>query len=650
MGGLKARATRNAAEQLRALGAEDHLRFAADVVNRSALPESVNKELHQQIRRIQNRYADPNLYLAVIGEFSSGKSTFINALLRDDLLPTSALITTATATKIRYGDKLSVKARFRKSGEGGQLRPTISVGSDERVAAEWPPSVHGMNSREFLHAAISDDRVAGSIADVTIAHPASFLADHVVIIDTPGTNTPHRDHDQITRRVLRDEADAAIVIIPATTPLSQSLTRFLDGQLRPFLDRCLFVITKMSLIDASQHDILLKSLQARLARSLQIDPPKMYPCSPQVVTGDLHTETPEQAQIWSKQFAELEAVVGQRVRYERFLDISERVLRLLDEMFERLDAHLQARWEQYEARRTVLEQETIQDLPSFAAEQRKACDRMLSKSISTAASKLPQIAKKHREKTTSEMRKAIFDAQSVENLNSFIEKKAEALLEKHQRLFRKDIQLESERLLAEASDVGHYFDTRFAEMYRRLQALGGRVKGNLTYGGKEETGTSVLLSSMQSTQDVLADKEGNYFVKGAVAGAAIAVVVPVIGPIVGGLIGGVVGMLFAPSLDDRKQEYWDGLAPALDEYFAQLEKQAQSTMRHFGKKIRAAVKAHIDSHVTRYKEAVEGMRKEQENELWQLQGLQRRVKDDLSEISRRRESLKAIRERSVRTE
>jgi GTPase SAR1 family protein len=36
------------------------------------------------MKRIRKRCADPNLYLAVIGEFSSGKSTFINALLRDD--------------------------------------------------------------------------------------------------------------------------------------------------------------------------------------------------------------------------------------------------------------------------------------------------------------------------------------------------------------------------------------------------------------------------------------------------------------------------------------------------------------------------------------------------------------------------------------
>ena len=69
--------------------------------------------MSKQIERIKKRCSDKNFYLAVIGEFSSGKSTFINALLRDDLLKTSALVATATTTKITYSDRFAAEALFK---------------------------------------------------------------------------------------------------------------------------------------------------------------------------------------------------------------------------------------------------------------------------------------------------------------------------------------------------------------------------------------------------------------------------------------------------------------------------------------------------------------------------------------------------------
>ena len=74
-------------EQLEALtGCDEQLQFAATVIDSFDVSEAVRVELHQQLDRLQQRRSNPNLYLAVVGEFSSGKSTFINALLRDELL------------------------------------------------------------------------------------------------------------------------------------------------------------------------------------------------------------------------------------------------------------------------------------------------------------------------------------------------------------------------------------------------------------------------------------------------------------------------------------------------------------------------------------------------------------------------------------
>lgn len=100
-------------DQLEALTEVDnHLQFASEALQRADITVTARNELHSQMAKIQQRRNDPNLYLAVIGEFSSGKSTLINALLKDELLKTSALVTTAAATRIRHGDGLAVQVTF----------------------------------------------------------------------------------------------------------------------------------------------------------------------------------------------------------------------------------------------------------------------------------------------------------------------------------------------------------------------------------------------------------------------------------------------------------------------------------------------------------------------------------------------------------
>ena len=56
--------------------------------------------LNQSIRQM-----DDFFLLVVVGEFNSGKSTFINALLSEDLLEEGVTPTTTKVTILRYSDK-----------------------------------------------------------------------------------------------------------------------------------------------------------------------------------------------------------------------------------------------------------------------------------------------------------------------------------------------------------------------------------------------------------------------------------------------------------------------------------------------------------------------------------------------------------------
>ena len=104
------------------------LHFIEAVIQQSDLPRQVLSELNGRLQQIQRRREDPNLYVAVVGEFNCGKSTFINALLHQNLLQSSHLVRTATPTKIIYASQLDFTVLFR-----GQPKPLSYLKEREKL-------------------------------------------------------------------------------------------------------------------------------------------------------------------------------------------------------------------------------------------------------------------------------------------------------------------------------------------------------------------------------------------------------------------------------------------------------------------------------------------------------------------------------------
>lgn len=175
---------------------KDHLGFVSQVTARSELSASVRADFDNQIQRIHKRREDPNLYLAVVGEFSSGKSAFINALLRDRLLKSSAQVTTATPTNIRFGPELSVRIKPRSRQDlSFKLKDLlaliflkrffhpneiISRDACTEILREWVSAISGEQTvagdlRALIHKVTADESVACQIAEITIDYPATLL-------------------------------------------------------------------------------------------------------------------------------------------------------------------------------------------------------------------------------------------------------------------------------------------------------------------------------------------------------------------------------------------------------------------------------------------------------------------------------------------
>jgi len=182
--------------------------------------------------------------LVVLGEFNHGKSTFVNALLGEAILPTGITPTTAVLTHVAHGARPGAALLF----ESGERRP-IELGALAgwlTVEGEAKKANGGGNGKGQPGA-----REAG-LHHVEITYPAAILEGRLTIVDTPGVNDINEQRAEITYGYV-PRADAAIFLLDGTQILTASERQFLEERiLRSARDRLIFVIAKSDLLDAGE--------------------------------------------------------------------------------------------------------------------------------------------------------------------------------------------------------------------------------------------------------------------------------------------------------------------------------------------------------------------------------------------------------------
>lgn len=188
--------------------------------------EHVKSELHKG----ENSLMEDKFKLVVVGEFSRGKSTFINALLGQRILPAKSDPTTTTINRISYGESKKFILHYRDA------TPDVEISESEfkDITAE---NVDEESSNESVaRSAVS------RIAYAEIHYPLEICKNGIEIIDTPGTNDLDQVREEITFNFI-PEADAAIILLDAEQLLSASEIDFLKERvLENDISKIFFVI------------------------------------------------------------------------------------------------------------------------------------------------------------------------------------------------------------------------------------------------------------------------------------------------------------------------------------------------------------------------------------------------------------------------
>jgi GTPase SAR1 family protein len=157
--------------------------------------------------------------IVVVGEFSRGKSTVINALLGARVLPSSPRPTTALLSCISFGETPRFAVHFRDG------RSAVEVSSEYLAKLVAPPEPllgDDESAREYEQAS----RQLHEIAYLQIHYPCELCRSGVSIIDTPGTNDLDQAREEITYKYIPN-ADAVLFVLSAASPATASELEFL---------------------------------------------------------------------------------------------------------------------------------------------------------------------------------------------------------------------------------------------------------------------------------------------------------------------------------------------------------------------------------------------------------------------------------------
>ena len=171
----------------------------------------------------------------VIGEFKRGKSTFINALLGEEVLPSFSIPCTAVINEIKYSETKRAVLHFQSPLPDKRPKLADDVErhiADHRGEASIPPmEIPVERIEEFVVIPDPGKDQAESVAEspfakVDIYWPIDLCKNNVEIIDSPGLNE-HGTRTKVTTDYL-SKVDAVIFVLSCSALASESELNVID--------------------------------------------------------------------------------------------------------------------------------------------------------------------------------------------------------------------------------------------------------------------------------------------------------------------------------------------------------------------------------------------------------------------------------------
>lgn len=298
----------------------DRLRvFRYDAHYRELLGPAFVEKLSGWEKTLKSRRDDP-FTIVVCGEFKRGKSSLINALLKEDAVTTNVTTETVTLNRLSYG------SHSNEAVLPGGRRMRLS---DEEL------------ERRNLEKLVQ--QAGGKIGQLELKRPIGLL-EQATIIDTPGLGDSLKDFSSLVGQALQ-QADAVIYVFSVNYPLSRTEQFFLKTELLPQKYTDLFLV-------GNYADMLRNEEEYGRMRELLLQKTKdLLPGLTPWMLSALDERCAQQGQerpnagmekLLEEQFAKFRETLHRRIEERRELVLPDRMQRLFQGMQQDLSENLSA--------------------------------------------------------------------------------------------------------------------------------------------------------------------------------------------------------------------------------------------------------------------------------------------------------------------
>lgn len=212
-----------------------------------------------RLHNLNEHIREDRFNVAVLGEFSRGKSTLINALLQKKILPSYMMPTTASVNRITY----DVVPRARVEYFDG--------------------SFEDIDFNDLEDYATQDGDHSENVREITLWYPTIYCANNVDLYDTPGLN----DNPKMAEATLNviSRMDVAVFTLTADADFSISESEFLSEKLLTSdVGRVIFVLTHMGDHSAEDQARIIQNTRDRIQELVLAKAEKVLADRPEELT------------------------------------------------------------------------------------------------------------------------------------------------------------------------------------------------------------------------------------------------------------------------------------------------------------------------------------------------------------------------------
>lgn len=433
------------------------------------------------LKAYQRNVEDGLFSIVLVGEFSAGKSTFLNALMHKRILPSFTSETTATVNFLRH----TSQAPNHEAG--------IVYYSDNRKESVPELTLQALERVVSTRGDTDGEKIATSVDHVDLFLDSALLQDGVMLVDSPGLNGVADHHREITERQIQ-ASHASIFMFSARQPGSRTDFEYLRS-LKSQSGNIFLVLNMIDVINPDQETVedVVNKLRENYRKQFPEEKtlPEIWPVSAEaaLVARDSSIKTYKNIETIATQERRMELeklsqmgnfekrlwqylTQGERSR-EQLLGPVERCLSVLKERRDYFQKQIALLKETQSAKELLAEKSKLEEEIQNLQQSRQSISPELRREVNRALQEIRDRGEAGCVRVYKEVENAIENMESPDELSGYASSLQHLLSVRYQRIGTQMKDALREELL---QIVQEEYDTWFSALEERMEQDVGQLE------------------------------------------------------------------------------------------------------------------------------------------------------------------------------